>query len=66
LRLLAAGKSDWEISVILGLGEETVRKYVKSARAAYDAVSRTQLAVLALEDQQIAFEDLAVHRRREA
>ena len=51
------GKTDWEIARILGLGTETARQYVKRARAAYDAVSRTQLVVLALRDAWIAFED---------
>jgi LuxR family quorum-sensing system transcriptional regulator CciR len=50
LRLVAKGKSDWEISVILGISVETARQYVKSARRAYDVVSRTQLALLGLRD----------------
>ena len=58
LELLAAGKTDWEISRILGIGHETVRQYVKAARSAYGAVNRTQLAVLALRDDRIRFEDL--------
>lgn len=53
LQLVAAGKTDWEISVILGIGLETVRAYVKRARSAYDAVSRSQLVALALGDRQI-------------
>lgn len=63
LRLLAAGKSDWEIALILGIAHETARQYVKSARAAYDAVSRTQLAFLALQDELISFEELQLPRR---
>lgn len=58
LHLLAAGKSDWEIAAILGIGHETVRHYVKSARAAYNAVSRTQLALLALRDELIFLDEL--------
>lgn len=54
--LVAAGKSDWEIGRILGISEETVRTYVKSARAAYDVTTRTQLAVQALRDGTIGFE----------
>lgn len=57
LRLVAVGKTDWEIGRILGLGTETARQYVKSARAAYDAVSRTQLVVYALRDRWIDFDD---------
>lgn len=60
LSLLAAGKTDPEIALILGLSVETVAGYVKCARAAYQAVSRTQLAVLALRDDRIRFEDLLI------
>jgi LuxR family quorum-sensing system transcriptional regulator CciR len=57
LRLASAGKSDWEIASILGIGYETARRYMKSARAQYDVVSRTQLVVHALRDGQISFDD---------
>jgi LuxR family quorum-sensing system transcriptional regulator CciR len=57
VRLLAAGKTDWEIAVILGLSPETTRRYVKSARAAYNTVTRTQLVVHTLRDGQISFDD---------
>ena len=57
LRLVALGKSDWEISRILGLSTHTAHQYVKRARAAYDAVSRTQLVVYGLRDAWISFED---------
>lgn len=57
LRLLAAGKSDWEIARILGLSAETARHYVKRARAAYDVVTRTQLVVHGLRDARISFDD---------
>lgn len=57
LRLVAIGKTDWEISRILGLSVETARQYVKRARFAYDAVSRAQLVVYALRDEWISFED---------
>jgi LuxR family quorum-sensing system transcriptional regulator CciR len=50
LQFVALGKSDWEISVILGISVETARQYVKRARRAYDVVSRTQLVVLGLRD----------------
>jgi DNA-binding NarL/FixJ family response regulator len=46
------------IATILGIAAETARQYVKNARVAYNAVSRTQLAVLALEDGLIGFEEL--------
>jgi len=57
LRLVALGKTDWEIARILGLSEHTAHQYVKRARAAYDAVSRTQLVVYGLRDDWISFED---------
>lgn len=57
LHLLAAGKTDWEIAAILSLSVETVRQYVKRARAAYEVVSRTQLVVLGLRDARISFDD---------
>lgn len=57
LRLLASGKTDWEIAKILGLSVGTAHQYVKSARAAYDVVSRTQLVVYGLRDAWISFDD---------
>jgi LuxR family quorum-sensing system transcriptional regulator CciR len=57
LALVAAGKSDWESAVILGLSVETVRQYVKRARAAYDVVSRAQLVVHGLRDALISFDE---------
>ncbi len=57
LRLIAAGKTDWEIAAILGINVETAHQYVKSARAAYDVISRTQLVVHGLRDAWISFDD---------
>lgn len=57
LRLVALGKTDWEIARILGLSLHTAHQYVRSARAAYDATSRTQLVVYGLRDEWISFED---------
>jgi LuxR family quorum-sensing system transcriptional regulator CciR len=57
LRLVAMGKSDWEISRILGISLETARQYVKRARAAYDSVSRAQLVAYGLRDAWITFEN---------
>jgi LuxR family quorum-sensing system transcriptional regulator CciR len=62
LRLLAGGKTDWEIAAILGLSVETVHQYVKHARAAYDVVSRTQLVVRGLRDAWISYDDIAPER----
>jgi len=57
LRLVALGKTDWEIARVLGIAEETVRQYVKRARAAYDVATRTQLVVHGLRDAWIGFGD---------
>lgn len=57
LRLVALGKTNWEIARILGLSTHTADQYVKRARAAYDTVSRTQLVVYGLRDAWISFED---------
>lgn len=57
LRLVALGKTNWEIARILGLSRHTADQYVKRARAAYDTVSRTQLVVYGLRDNWISFEE---------
>lgn len=57
LRLVALGKTDWEVARILGLSPHTARQYVKRARAAYDTVSRAQLVAYGLRDSWISIED---------
>lgn len=57
VRLLAAGKTDWEIAAILGISVETAHQYVKRARAAYDVVSRAQLVACGLRDALVSFDD---------
>lgn len=57
LRLLAAGKTDWEIAAILGISVETAHQYVKRARAAYDVVSRAQLVACGLRDALVSFDE---------
>jgi LuxR family quorum-sensing system transcriptional regulator CciR len=57
VRLVAAGKTDWEIAVILGIAVETARQYVKRARSAYGAVSRAQLVALGLRDDWLSFDE---------
>jgi LuxR family quorum sensing-dependent transcriptional regulator len=42
LAWVAEGKSDWEIAMILGLAESTVRFHVDNARRKLGAVNRTQ------------------------
>lgn len=57
VRLLAGGKTDWEIAAILGISVETAHQYVKRARAAYDVVSRAQLVACGLRDALVSFDD---------
>jgi LuxR family quorum-sensing system transcriptional regulator CciR len=58
LRLAAAGKTDFEIALILGIAHETARQYLKRARAAYDVVTRSQLVAHALLDEWVGFEEV--------
>jgi LuxR family quorum-sensing system transcriptional regulator CciR len=57
VRLLAAGKTDWEISRILGISPDTAHQYIKRARAAYDVVSRAQLVACGLRDAVVSFDE---------
>lgn len=54
----ARGKSDWEISKILGVSHETVIQHLKQARERYGVAKRTLLAVHALFDGSIGFADI--------
>jgi len=63
VRLLAAGKTDWEISAILGISVETAHRSVKRARAAYDVVSRAQLVACGLRDALISFDEAIPPRK---
>lgn len=56
--LVGRGKTDWEISQILGIGQETVIQHVKDARDRYGVTKRTLLAIRALFDGQISFADV--------
>ncbi len=55
---VARGKSDWEISRILGIQHETVVRHLKLARERYGVSKRTMLAVHALFDGSISFTDV--------
>ena len=54
----ARGKSDWEISRILGVSHETVIMHLKQARERYGVAKRTLLAIHALFDGTISFNDV--------
>lgn len=55
---LARGKTDWEISRILGVSHATVIAHVKDARARYDAPNRALLTVRTLYDGSLSFADI--------
>lgn len=57
LRLLVGGASDKIIARQLKLSPETARRYLKTARAAYGAATRTELVVRALRDGLVSFDD---------
>ena len=59
--LVARGKSDWEISRILGISEETVKTHLKQAREAYDVPKRVQAVLRAVYDGQLALSDVFRH-----
>lgn len=56
--LMARGKSDWEIGKILGISEETAKRYAKDAREAYGVPKRIQVVIRALFDGQIPLTSL--------
>jgi LuxR family quorum-sensing system transcriptional regulator CciR len=58
LLLVARGKSDWEISRILGIEHGTVVRHLKHARERYGVGKRTMLAVQALFEGSISFSDV--------
>ncbi len=49
LKWIKEGKSTWDISVILGISENTVKYHVKSILKNFDAVSRTHAVAIAAE-----------------
>jgi LuxR family transcriptional regulator, quorum-sensing system regulator BjaR1 len=54
LQWVAAGKTDWEISQILNISEQTAHGYVQSALTKLDARTRAQAVALALQSAQIS------------
>lgn len=55
----ARGKTDWEISRILGIGHMTVVDHIRHARERYDADTRGMLIVRALFDGTLHFGEIA-------
>jgi LuxR family quorum-sensing system transcriptional regulator CciR len=58
LILVAQGKSDWDISRILGISAQTVHQHIETAKKKYNVSSRTQLVVRALFDNQLIYSDI--------
>lgn len=59
LRLIAQGKTDWEIGKILRLSPATVHEYVEAARCRYGVRTRSQLVLAAARDGYICLDYMA-------
>ena len=53
LKWVAAGKTDWEISQILNISEQTAHGYVQNALTKLNARTRAQAVALAMQTTQI-------------
>ncbi|MTJ79877.1 MAG: transcriptional regulator [Telmatospirillum sp.] len=56
IALVAQGKSDWEISRILGLSRDTVHEYIEAARRRCGVHRRTQLVLRAIHDGYLTYD----------
>ncbi len=54
LTWVAAGKTDWEISEILGISQQTAHKHISNALGKLRARTRAQAVAIALSTKQIA------------
>lgn len=52
------GKTDWEISRILNISQETVDRHLKNARERYGVSKRTSAVIRALFDGTLSFSDV--------
>ncbi len=57
----AREKTDWEISRILGVKEDTVARHIKQARERYEVSKRSSLMIRALFDGTLSFGDVLKH-----
>lgn len=55
---IARGKTDWEISRILGISEETVATHIRQACERYDVSKRTLLLIRTLFDGTLSFPEI--------
>jgi DNA-binding CsgD family transcriptional regulator len=53
LQWIAAGKTSWEIGVMLGVSEQAINKIISNAMIKLDSVTRTQAVVTAIRDGDI-------------
>jgi LuxR family quorum-sensing system transcriptional regulator CciR len=60
LELIARGKTDFEISIILGVSEHTVHNTVRRTMRKYGVATRMQAFVRALRDGELKMEDVAI------
>jgi DNA-binding CsgD family transcriptional regulator len=58
LEMAAQGKSDWDISQLLGISESTVHKHVESAKRRLGVSTRIQAIVWAVRNSEICFGDV--------
>lgn len=63
LELVAQGKSDWDISQLLGISESTVHKHVESAKRRLSVSTRIQAVVWAVQHREICFGDVVQSSR---
>lgn len=50
---LAEGKSNWDVSVILGISERTIRFHIKNVMKKLNAVNRTHAVAIAICEKLI-------------
>lgn len=59
---VARGKTDWEVSRILGIEEDTVTRHIKMACERYGVNKRTLLAVRTLFNGTLSFSEIVARR----
>lgn len=59
LELIARGKTDFEISIILGVSEHTIHNTVRRTMRKYGVATRMQAFVRALRDGELKMDDVA-------
>lgn len=63
LVLVARGKADSEIAILMGISRSTAHEHVENIRRAYGNAQRTNLVARALFDGQISYSDVLTGRR---